>query len=115
MTTSQQLPCCAFTLLLEGAGNDTSLVGASAGTPLPFSRSIAIGRKESTETELCLVIRCVPAEGESVALGRLVWSPPVPEKECEVVVNISLSGEVEISVRQQNQLIDRLVFGQQEG
>ncbi len=114
LNATQQLPCCAFTLLLEGHGGENSLVAASAGTPLPFSRSIII-RRQSAETELCLAIRCVPVEGESVMLGRLVWSPPIPEKESEVLVNISLTGEVEISVRQQNQLIEKLVFAPQEG
>lgn len=112
LNPSQPLPCCAFTLLLEGSGN--SMVAATAGTPLPFSRSIAMGR-QSTETKLCLVIRCVSAESEgSIVLGRLVWTPPVPEKECEVSVKISISGEVEVSVRQQNQLIEKLVIGPQE-
>jgi hypothetical protein len=111
------MPCCGSDIVLSlpfaSEAEDSSikkLVIVPAGTPFPVDKSISIDYSicpDPSSPERTLVVSYVLPQSE-IIVSRLGFSLPSADKNYEARVQISASGEVEVSVSQESRVIEKL-------
>lgn len=115
------MPCCGYDIALsfpiatDGEDSIKKLVIVVAGTPLPIDKSLSIDQSNSpnpSSPERVLVVSYVLPQSETI-VSRLGFSLPFPDKNHEVRLQISASGEVEVSVSQESRVVEKLSWGKE--
>lgn len=131
--SSIPIPCCSYNILFSTSNTNSNtntnedlnqstnkMIVVESNTPLPISKTISlkpIPQEEtplSSTTNFLLMISISNLESE-ITIGQLVFPVPSLEKEFEACVNISLLGQIEVIVRQENQILESLSWSCGEG